>query len=353
MQAHVAIITDASITGWGATNLYSRKNVHGYWKEEERALPQHILEIKSVYMALKIYCRHQDNVHMQVNLDNKFAVDIINGVKGMESKPVTFIRRKIWELVLSHNITLSAQFMDGSRSITANIQSRLPVDSTDWTLPMSVYQKIIRHFGVTPDVDMFASMHTTKCDAFISRSDDPKSAGINAFRQNWNMWDTIYAFPPINDKVIAKTVKRISTTRSKVILVVPWWSGRKWFTQLKALVVEDPLPLSRKLRLKHPHDQRLTHPLQERLKLGVVFIDRTSNKKGGGNLPEDITSSENSSKEISDMPSDQAASIPSKEVSPRSQLVSQVSQGDESENIEDDVSAAFLPTATHRKREIN
>ena len=65
-QPHVAIMTDASATGWGATNLYTRRNARGYWREEERALPERVLELKAAYLALKIYCKYQDNVHMQV-----------------------------------------------------------------------------------------------------------------------------------------------------------------------------------------------------------------------------------------------------------------------------------------------
>ena len=52
-------------------NLVFFLSVRGYWREEERALPQHLLELKAVYLALKIFCKFQNNVHMQVNLDDQ------------------------------------------------------------------------------------------------------------------------------------------------------------------------------------------------------------------------------------------------------------------------------------------
>ena len=283
-HAHVAILTDASAIGWGAANLYTKKNIRGYWNEAERCLPKHILEIKAVYWALKIYCKYQSNVHMQINLDNTKAVDIINGkAASWESESARFIKRKIWELVLQNNITFTAQYLDGNKSITANLQSRLPFDNTDWCLSQGLYDKVCRNFGVIPEVDLFATMHTSKCSLFVSRGEDPKSFAVNAFKQKWDNWDCVYCFPPVNDKIISRVIKKIFSSKCKVLLVVPWWVKSSWYKQLKMLLIDEPFSLGRGLVLKHPHDQRLSHPLQSRLKLGVVLC------RGPSNLPPHIT----------------------------------------------------------------
>ena len=282
----VKILTDASVTGWGATNLSTRKHVRGYWREEEVSLPAHLLELKAVYLALKTYIKHQDNAEVQVNLDNQFAIDIINGkemASTAQSQPVSFLKRKIWELVLKHNITLTAQFLDGSKSISANMQSRLPPDPTDWTIPDTVYEKIRNHFSVSPEIDLFASWITTKCPIFVSKSEDPKGWSVDAFRQDWDNWDCVYCFPPLEDGALLRVAHKVSTSKSKVLLVIPWAPRTKWFLDLQRHRIAEPLPLGRgtSIPLIHNHDRKMTHPLGRRLKLVAVLCQSTSPTKGG------------------------------------------------------------------------
>ncbi|KAL5252227.1 hypothetical protein ACHWQZ_G015122 [Mnemiopsis leidyi] len=291
VQTHVAILTDASISGWGATNLSTKKSVRGYWREEERSLPQHILELKAVYLALKIYCKFQNNVHVQVNLDEQDVVDVINGDETKKaSAPVSFLKRKIWELVLQFNITLTAQYIDGAKSITANTQSRLPVDNTDWTISNEVYETICNHFAVEPEIDLFASWITTKCPLFVSKMDDPKSFAVNAFKQNWDSWDCVYCFPPISDSMLSKVAARVSQAACKILLVVPRWTRSNWYLELLKHKVGEPYPLGREAELYHPHDRSMSHPHGARLKL-VAILCRPGGRSQGGFVPEGQTDS--------------------------------------------------------------
>ena len=218
-------------------------------------------------------------------------MDVINGDDPKKtSQPVSFLKRKIWELVLQFNITLTAQFLDGSKSITANTQSRLPVDQTDWTITEQVYETICNHFDVDPEIDLFASWITSKCPLFVSKMDDPKSFAVNAFRQKWDSWDCVYCFPPVSDSVLCKVAEKVSQSFCKILLVIPWWTKCSWFVELQKHRVAEPYFLGRKVELFHPHDRSLSHPQEAKLKLAAILC-RPGGRTGGGFIPEDTVGS--------------------------------------------------------------
>ena len=105
------------------------------------------------------------------------------------------------------------RYMDGGKSITANTMSRLPVDSTDWTITNDLYDTICGHFDVQPEIDLFASWITSKCPLFVSKMDDPKSFAVNAFKQKWDSWDCVYCFPPIRESVLSKVQQLLPSYR--------------------------------------------------------------------------------------------------------------------------------------------
>ena len=211
---------------------------------------------------------------------------MINGNETKKtSAPVSFLKRKIWELVLQFNITLSAQHIDGAKSITANTQSRLPVDNTDWTISNEVYETICHHFAVEPEIDLFASWITTKCPLFVSKMDDPKSFAVNAFKQNWDSWDCVYCFPPISESMLIRVAEKVAQSACKILLIVPRWTRSHWYLELLKHKIGEPLPLARDTELFHPHDRSMSHPHGARVKL-VAILCRPGGRSQGGFVPE-------------------------------------------------------------------
>ena len=93
-------------------------------------------------------------------------------------------------------------------------------------------QKILTHFGVTPQVDAFAR----KEDKRFARWWGPDSKeGTDAFRKRWQ-GKLLWLNPPYSR--IPEVVRKIAKEGTHAILVIPEWKRRKYWKMTEKMAVD-------------------------------------------------------------------------------------------------------------------
>ena len=109
----------------------------------------------------------------------------------------------------------------------------------DWSLKEQVFEQVVACFG-RPDVDLMASQRTRKCPMFISYSKwDREAIQVNALAQDvsWKGWKRPYCFPPL--ALVGQVLGKIRQEElDEVILIVPWWPRKPYFSILMSMVTK-------------------------------------------------------------------------------------------------------------------
>ena len=109
----------------------------------------------------------------------------------------------------------------------------------DWSLSPTIFQKIVEHYG-TPDVDLMATTESRKTPFFYSWSrNDSEAVGLDSLSRDvtWNSWSLPYLFPPFS--LIPACLNKIQEQKvRKIIVILPYWKGKPWFTQAQKMMVD-------------------------------------------------------------------------------------------------------------------
>ena len=82
-------------------------------------------------------------------------------------------------------------------NVTADALSRdTPIES-EWSLDEQSFSFIIE---TVPDlqIDLFATKSNHRLRTYVAPHSDPQAAGVDAMNLDWNQWERIYLFPPVN-----------------------------------------------------------------------------------------------------------------------------------------------------------
>ena len=166
---------------------------------------------------------------------------------------------QIWEIAIRKEIHISATHIPGKFNEEADLQSRKQELRTEWKLAEDAFVSILQHFGITPQIDLFATRINYQLKPFISYRPDPEAMAINAFLTSWTNL-LFYAFPPF--AIISKTLQKAFMDKAEGILIVLHWKNQPWFSRLTKLLVREPLLLcSSKQLLYLPNQPSVKHPL--------------------------------------------------------------------------------------------
>lgn len=160
------------------------------------------------------------------------------------------ISKEIWDFLMLHQITITAEYLPGSLNIKADWESRHTEDLAEWKLCPSIFNQISLRVGV-PTIDLFASRLSHQVPMYYSWKADPYSIGIDAFCHNWDQ-KCLYAFPPF--ALIHRVLQKVEREHVPLlILITPTWQSQTWYPELLRLSVGNPflLPLCQDL-LKNP-----------------------------------------------------------------------------------------------------
>ena len=159
---------------------------------------------------------------------------------GTHSPQLLKISKSIWNYLLSHQITITAEYLPSRLNVRADWESRNATDSSDWKLHQKVYLKITKLLG-TPTVDLFASRLCHQLPQYMAWKPDPNSFATDAMQQDWNKMFG-FAFPPFS--LIGRVINKVLRENVEaMILVTPTWQTQPWYTLLLRMPIQRPLLL--------------------------------------------------------------------------------------------------------------
>ena len=264
-KSTITLTTDASKLGWGGVTD-SEETTQGLWKSSEitGTININVLELKAVLFSLKSIVDTQDG-HIRIRSDNTTTVHTINNMGTCRSLDCHVVVLDIWEWARENNNWLTATHIPGIDNDEADELSRKINTSHEWQLNPVIFEQILHHFQIQPELDLFASRVNTQMDKFVSYRPDPDACHIDAFTMDWSNI-TIYAFPPF--ACLGKVIRKIITENSRGILITPDWRTQYWFPMMDYIKCDEPfvIPPSRS-QLQLPNDIESCHPLSSKLQL--------------------------------------------------------------------------------------
>lgn len=147
------IVTDASLSGWGA--VFESKHIGGRWSLDELHYHINHLELLAAFYGLKSFCQSMSNVHIQIKSDNVCCVTYINHMGGIKSIPCNDLAIQVWKWCIDRNIWISATYIPGISNI-ADKMSRQFNDNVEWMLNPDIFNQVTALWSV-PDIALFAS----------------------------------------------------------------------------------------------------------------------------------------------------------------------------------------------------
>ena len=260
------LVTDAaSECGWGAYVGVSR--TYGHWSAEEKELEHcNFLELKAILFGLQSLCHDIHNTHIRIRSDNSTAVACVNKC-GSVKEALLGVTIEIFDWATSRNNHLSAAHIRGVDNEEADSLSRVANVDTEWSLFPSVFGRLASVFG-SPKVDMFASRINSKLESYFSWHPDPSALITDAFTVCWADFYG-YAFPPF--RLLGRVLRKIIKDKATVLVVMPLWPTKPWFTLALSLLIATPRLIS-KGSLYLPQDPQCRHRLDHSLVLGALLL---------------------------------------------------------------------------------
>ena len=117
------INTDASNTGWGATD--GRSKVFGFWEGKELLWHINYKELKAVALALQKIAADARNCEILLRIDNTTAISYINNLGGVRYKTYHELAKQIWQWAEQRNVFLYASYIPSSENTEADGLSRI------------------------------------------------------------------------------------------------------------------------------------------------------------------------------------------------------------------------------------
>ena len=123
IESYVKVIyTDASDTGWGATD--GTKNIFGFWNKVDIKLHINYKELLAVYLALKEIANNLENCNLVLRIDNT-AIAYINRMFGVRIQKFNKLASLIWQWAEAKNISLRAAYIPSKENMNADRLSRI------------------------------------------------------------------------------------------------------------------------------------------------------------------------------------------------------------------------------------
>lgn len=236
-SASLSLVSDASLTGWGAWSSEG-ENVFGNWSLKESACHINELELKAVLFAFQCLYRNTYNTSILIRSDNTTVVAYINKQGGTTSKVLCDLAIELWKFCIHRNLCISASHISGVSNDRADELSRRSSSEHSYFLLQDVFDSLSEFLSFPLSLDCFASRLNNKLPKFISRFKDPSSSLVDAFSLTWT--DNLYLFPPV--PLIFKVLNKFHTDRvASGVIICPYWPSQPWFPLLLDLLIGPPL----------------------------------------------------------------------------------------------------------------
>jgi len=225
---------DASDFAWGAV-LNQTGLARGFWSPEQRRHHIQYKELVAVRLAVETWLRQLRGRTVRLWEDNQAVMHIINGRSSRAPILMAEVRR-LWQLLDSHGISLSARYIRSEDNVTADSLSRLQLKD-DWQLNPAVFQHFDSRWG-PHSTDCFASFLNRQVPRYFSEYADPRSAGVDVFARSLGDWRAHlnWCNPPWG--LLMQLVSFLQHSGAAATVVAPYWPGQPWFGQLLEISAE-------------------------------------------------------------------------------------------------------------------
>ena len=147
-------------------------------------------------LAVKCFVKDKRNIRIHLRMDNTTALNYINKLGGTVSPELNRLTKDLQKWCLEREITLQSTHLARALNVTADEESRVMKDKTDWILCPQTFRRINHLIGPL-QVDLFASRLTHQLYRYVSWRPDPYAMTTDAFTLNWVEFKG-YANPPWN-----------------------------------------------------------------------------------------------------------------------------------------------------------
>ena len=248
------LITDASLSGWGAHLEPLGLMTSGSWSPMESQLHINNLELRAVRLAITHFRDQIRNCCVLVSTDNTTVVSYILKQGGTHSTSLFRESLLLFEDCQALDVTVLAKHLPGRLNVLADgLSRRQQILPSEWTLQQEVANQIFWELG-QPMVDLFATRHNHRLPLYVSPVLDPAAWAVDALSLDWNLL-VAYAFPPFI--LIPQVLRKIRNAECHVLLVAPLWPQRSWFSDLLYLLWDYPRALPRRTDLLFQRNQVL------------------------------------------------------------------------------------------------
>lgn len=249
------IMTDASRQGWGGILL--PHSVSGRWSAEDGKNSINWLELKAILLTIEHFAGDLQGRTVRVLADNSTALSCLRRQGSLRSDPLMELTSRVLERCHQLHISLIPVHLEGILNVLADQESRLKPISTEWALDRQTFLWVVEHFGL-PQIDLFATHLNSQMPSYVSPCPDPAARAWDAFSLDWNEWEMIYLFPPV--QLIPETIWKLWQYRGRGVLIAPLWRSAEWYPALlQRCLSPTPLPMSYQL-FQTVGGRRMTHP---------------------------------------------------------------------------------------------
>lgn len=182
----------------------------GELEKKKKSMHINALELKAILFGLKALVTDQD-IHLQILFDNTSAVHILNKMGSSHTEVCDSLVQVIWIWPLPSQKPFGyPPLIPGKDNLDADRESREYDLQTEWKLATAIFNEILHHFQMKPDIDLFASRINYQLKPFVSYRPDPEAYAVDAFQLSWQNL-SFYAFPPfcIVGRVLQKVQKAL------------------------------------------------------------------------------------------------------------------------------------------------
>lgn len=123
-------MTDASLTGWGAT--LDGRPAQGEWEGHQLGWHINCLELTAVFLALKYFLRQMRSCHVLVRVDNTATVSYLSHQGGRRSRNLNKIARQIFLWAQDKFLSLRTVYIPENLYVGADLLSRQTLSTGDW-----------------------------------------------------------------------------------------------------------------------------------------------------------------------------------------------------------------------------
>ena len=236
IEPDLSIYVDSSSFGYGI--FLSDGQFHsGVWDDSEKIHHINFLELKTFLLALEKFANFLSHKHIVFRSDNNTAVCYFNKKGGTISKKLCYLSIEIWNFMLLHNISATAEYLAGTDNSAADYLSRIS-HNHEYSLDSYSFETLQSIIPFQLEVDLFASKFNAKLEKYCSILHDNEVVAGNAFSFKWP--SNIYCFPPI--PVINKCFSKfLRDNVQSCLMITPAWHNLPIIPMLIDSLFENPI----------------------------------------------------------------------------------------------------------------